>query len=126
MNPRIRIAQLAEQLGPRRAHERESLSTAEEAAVLLRFAPPHSKQARRLKRQAKGIAAPSPLTNDEARRLEEILDAARTSAATPQAAPAVLPPPSANMTPTDALDAATDAPAPRPHRYGTYGGSNDS
>jgi hypothetical protein len=119
MNPRHRIAKLAEQLGPRPADDRTSHSTAEQAAVLLKFARPGSAEARRLKRIAKGATPPDVLTADEQARLQKLFDAARTSAATQQRTAASLPPQQAQLPATDALPPATETPtsaAPVPVR----------
>ncbi len=110
MNPHKRIALLSDTLGPVPRTE-PTHTTAERAALMLRFAPPQSKAARRLRRQAKGVVAPSPLTDEERAQLQEMLDADNAPPAAPQGRPAPIPPTKPVEGPESVPSARTDVPS---------------
>lgn len=115
MNPKRRIAVLAEAYGPLPANAAPHwTTTAEEAAVMLRFAVPGSPEARKLARQAKGAQAPSVLTNAERAQIERLL--ARASAATQHVKRGGLPPQRPQAARTDSAGRITDASMPPPVR----------
>ena len=82
---------------------------------MFKFAPPRSAQARRLKRQAKGIVAPSALTETERARLVAMLAAAQASQANAAGHSSVSGPPQPNEALRGPVVAATQIP-------GMYGG----